>query len=211
MPTGGVAVGYRTSQRGCHPNAAILRDRCWVTIDERRSLVECLVGRGIRVARRARKQQNNDLIAWAVVVAILASFIINHEWVKALICLTAVFAVAIPVRCRVATGRGTPCTRTAYGLIFGCWKWHWLDKARARIGKHQKAIPRSPVSTRRRRDRGAEFEIDEAMPVRVVQTRTDRVMLGLGAAAACATLLTSFTPIARWFGAAVTWIASLFS
>lgn len=158
---------------------------------------------------RRKKDHNAAPIAWAIIVAILFYFIGSREWAKLFIYVTLVLAFAVPTQCRVITGRRTPCKLTAYGLIFGCWEWHFLDKARARIGRYQQAIPRTPpVSTQRRRGGGAEFETntyaDEAMPVRILQSRKERIFALLAAVGACCAILTSLTPIAKW-------IASLFS
>ena len=120
----------------------------------------------------------HDLIVWGFIIATPIYFIVHRDWADALIYMpivlafpTLYLALAMPIRCRFATVRGTPCRNRAYGVIFGCRAYHFWDKARIRIGMGQVDVPQ-PINAHRRRSSGATLENTTRVP-------TDRINEGI--------------------------------
>ena len=103
----------------------------------RRSITENWTGRGIVMAAR---KKSNDMYLWGGIIAIGLYFITRHEWANLTTYLPIVFFflawfffLVMPTKC-CFPGRKGPCRNTSYGIIFGCRRYHWLMKARAKLG-----------------------------------------------------------------------------
>jgi hypothetical protein len=106
-------------------------------------------------------KQYHEIILWAIIVAAPIFIVTHYNWTVVLISVpiilflpTCYLALLMPIRCRVATRKGSPCRNRAYGVIFGCKQYHYSMKALARIGKHEQDDPRSTPNGRRRRNDG---------------------------------------------------------
>ena len=163
----------------------------------------------------ARKKNKDIYVGSGIVVAGIYGiyFITHQEWTKlltvylptAFFFLACFFLFIIPTRCRFPARKG-PCRNRSYGSIFGCTQYHWLMKARAKLGIGEQETSRSPARGRRRAG-GAGFE---AIHVIIEETGKDRINRRLGLLSACIGLITSAPIILTWIRATANWVISLF-
>lgn len=182
-------------------------------------LIEKLNGSGMAVVTR---KKDNDLYLWGGIIAIGFYFVTRHEWAQLAAYLPVIFFVlawfflfVMPTQCRYPKQRNAgPCTQKAYGIIFGCRKDHRLLKARAKLGIGRQESPSPARSHRRRAGDHTRFETysrgDEAIPVRVEETRKDRISFRLGVLTFVVGLVMSAGSIVHGAEEATKWIISLF-
>ncbi len=168
----------------------------------------------------ARKKDDNAYL-WGAIIAIIFYFITHHEWAKLAVYLPVVFFalacfffLAMPTRCHFL-GRKGPCRNRSFGTIFGCPQYHWWMKASAKLGIGRPETRPPPARNRKRGTGGrAGFETyvreNEAIPVRIEQTRKDRIAFRLGLLSACSGLVISIGPIVNGVEAVVKWVVSVF-
>jgi hypothetical protein len=111
---------------------------------------------------RRLSAQNRKLILCAFIIAVPIYVITHYDWTIALICISTMLFVPawyltlrMPTQCRVATVKGHPCRNRAYGVIFGCKQYHYLMKARVRIGKSEQDAPQPAPNGYRQKTGGA--------------------------------------------------------
>lgn len=149
----------------------------------------------------AARKINKDVYLWATLAGILIYLIASQEWAKLAVYLPILFFVlalfflfVIPTRCCFPARKG-PCRNRSYGIIFGCTQYHWLMKARAKLGFDQQDTPPSPVRGHRQGTASVGFE---AIRVTVEETRKDRISRRLGVLSACIGLITALPTIVAW-------------
>lgn len=160
------------------------------------------------------RKKDNDIYLWCSIIAIGFYFFTRHEWAELAVYLPIIFFVlawffllVIPTQCRYPTRRNGPCRLRSYGIIFGCPRWHFWLKARARLGIGERETP-PPPAPRRRRGTGVPRE-DVPIPVRIEETRNGRISRRLGVLSACLGIVTSAGTIVTWVEAAAKWIISI--
>ena len=166
----------------------------------------------------AAHKENNDVYLWGGTIAIGVYFIAHHEWSNLIAYLPFLFfllawffLLIMPTQCRFPIRKdGSPCRNRSYGIIFGCWHIHWWMKARTKLRIGREETPPSPARSRRR---GTGFETyarkDETIPVRVEETRKDRITFRLGVLSFCLGLVTSAGQIVNGVETAAKWVISL--
>jgi hypothetical protein len=166
-------------------------------------------------------KNDNELYFWGGLITIGIYLIARHEWTGLIayipaffFILTCFFILVIPTRCRFPTRRDGPCRNKAYGIIFGCKRFHFWMKARAKLRIGRPETPPPPAHERRRKTGGAGFETysrkDEPLPVRLMETPTGRISARLGVLSACLGIITSVGTIATWVEKTAQWVMSLF-
>lgn len=105
----------------------------------------------------ATRKKDNKVIFWASFIAVGLWFITSYEWGKLAVYLPVAFFVfafflffLIPTRCRYPN-RNPPdglCRNKAWGILFGCTQYHFLLKARAKLGIGEQEAP-PPVRSRK--------------------------------------------------------------
>ena len=63
-----------------------------------------------------------------------------------LMIISWIIAMELPTKCGVTTTKGGRCKLDAKGIIFGCRRWHFWEKAHARRGKRQQVWEASKVT-----------------------------------------------------------------
>lgn len=117
---------------------------------------------GGMVARRGRRQKDDYLLSWVILISIVlyGIYVFSHHDLLTMALYTPIglaipswfLGMQIPNRCGVATVKdGHPCRLRSYGVIFGCWQYHFTTKARARMGKRRQVWEQPPASGRGRK------------------------------------------------------------
>lgn len=139
-----------------------------------------------RGGRRKRKKDDH-LIAWVVLLVIgLYVFYVfaNQDWLKivlfTLVALTALswfIGMRLETHCGVTTRSGDACRLQAHGVIFGCRRYHFWEKAQARRGKRQQVWEQPLANGRGRkgRDTGLDTYASEVVDVRIVEDAKSRI------------------------------------
>lgn len=139
------------------------------------------------MARRDRRKRDDSLISLVVLIVIgLYVFYVfaNRNWLMivlvTLVALTALswfFGMQMQTQCGVTTRKGDACRLPARGVIFGCRRYHYREKARARRGKHQQVWEQPPANYRGRegRDAGLETHGSEVVDVRIMEDMKSRI------------------------------------
>lgn len=139
------------------------------------------------MGRGGRRKRDDSLISLVVLIVIglyVFHVIANRDWLMmalfTLVALTALswfFGTQMQTQCGVATRTGDACRLPARGVIFGCRRFHYCEKARARRGKRQQVWEQPPANGRGRkvRDAGLETYVNEVVNVRIVEDMKSRI------------------------------------
>lgn len=110
------------------------------------------------------RRQKDDLLSWVIIGSIglfVYSAFRDHDVLKislivlvALMILSWIVAMKIPSTCGVTTVKGGRCTRDTKGVIFGCRRDHYWEKALARRGKRKQVWQQSQIVGDRGQSRG---------------------------------------------------------
>jgi hypothetical protein len=107
------------------------------------------------------------------------------------------FAMQMPNHCGMATVEdGHPCRLRSYGVIFGCWTYHFTMKAKVRFGKREQIWERPPARGRGRKRRDAGLGTPagtsgEPVPVMIMETTKSRLTFWC-------TMVTTILAVATW-------------
>ncbi|MGH7866092.1 MAG: hypothetical protein ACREP9_00340 [Candidatus Dormibacteraceae bacterium] len=164
------------------------------------------------MARRTRGRNVDSLIPLAIIIVILlyGVYAFSHHDLLTIALYTSVglaiptwfFAMQVPNRCGMATVRdGHPCRLRSYGVIFGCWQYHFTMKAKARFGNREQAWEEPPARDRRRklRETGLREPLGttgKPVQVEIVENAKSRLIFWC-------TMVTTFLAV-------MTWLTSLF-
>lgn len=140
------------------------------------------------MGRGGRGNKKDDhLIAWVVLIVVglyVFYVFVNRDWLKIVLFTLAVLTalswfigMQLETRCGVTTRSGGACRLQARGVIFGCRRYHFWEKAQARRGKRQQVWEQPLTNGRGRRGRaaGPETYVSEVVNVRIVEDAKSRI------------------------------------
>ncbi len=164
------------------------------------------------MARRTRRRKDDSLIPLAIfiVVVLYGVYAFSHHDLLTMALYTSVglaiptwfVAMQMPNRCGMATVKdGHPCRFRSYGVIFGCWQYHFTMKAKARFGRREQTWQEPPARDRRRErlagGLGAPVGTSGPVQVEIMENTKGRLIFWC-------TMVTTLLAL-------VTWLTSLFA